>query len=660
MVERQIRARGIRDARVLQAFREAPRHAFVPDEVAEWAYHDVPLPIGEGQAISQPYMVAEMVAALELGPDDRVLEVGAGSGYAAAILSRLAAEVYGVERHAPLLAAARERIEALGYGNVHLRLAGDVLGWPEEAPFDAILVSAAGTKVPEALKEQLAVGGQMVIPVGEHRGVQELLRIRRGTDGWQEGSLGEVSFVPLVEPDAGDDGEGARASPPRPVPRDRPIHRAASLSWLVRASSEPFDDIDSVDLGPLLERIGDARAVLVGEASHGTSEFYRMRARITRELIERRGFTIVALEADWPDAARLDRYVRGALEPERPEAAFARFPSWMWRNREVLDFVEWLRSWNGVREGGQAGIFGLDLYSLYSSAAEVISYLERIDPAAAEVARQRYACLTPYEADPAAYGHAAVTGRYRDCEDEAVAMLAELQARQAEYALSDGRALLDATGNARVAAGATRYYRTMYYGGAESWNVRDEHMFETLEALLAFHGPASRAVVWAHNSHLGDASATEMSARGERNLGQLVRERFGDGCVLVGQGTDRGTVAAASGWDRPMEVKQVRPSHPRSYERVCLEAGVPRAILPLGGGADPDTRAALRSPRLQRAIGVVYRPETELQSHYFQARLPGQFDEWIWFEETRAVQPLGEGGSVPRLADAHPFATVDR
>jgi protein-L-isoaspartate(D-aspartate) O-methyltransferase len=432
--------------------------------------------------------------------------------------------------------------------------------------------------------------------------------------------------------------------------------RPQGVARLIREAAEPIGDIEEVDLGPLLDRIGDARVVLLGEASHGTSEFYSMRARITRELIRRRGFTIVAVEADWPDAARVDRYVRHAPPVPEPTPAFSRFPTWMWRNKEVHTFVEWLRAWNGeladpVRT---TGFYGLDLYSLFSSIAAVLRYLDEVDPAAAAVARHRYGCLSPWEREPAVYGRAAVTGQYRICEEPVTQMLRDMLTRRLDYAARDGERFLDAAQNARLVANAERYYRSMYYGRADSWNLRDRHMFDTLEMLLAHTGPEAKAVVWEHNSHIGNAAATEMSARGEFNVGQLCRERFGRGVYAVGFGTDHGTVAAASDWDGPMEVMDVRPAHPESYERLFHDSGAPALILPLGPGARADVTGELQRPRLERAIGVIYRPETELQSHYFQAVLPAQFDEYVWFDETQAV------GALPtvRLAglpDTYPF-----
>jgi erythromycin esterase-like protein len=433
-------------------------------------------------------------------------------------------------------------------------------------------------------------------------------------------------------------------------------NRTGGLVRLLRESAEPFDDIESAELGPLLDRIGDARVVLLGEASHGTSEFYRMRARITRELIVRHGFTLVAVEADWPDACWVDRYVRHADTPPSGPPPFRRFPTWMWRNAEVGEFVEWLRARNAeLRDPGcRAGFYGLDLYSLYGSIDAVLHYLDTVDPAAARVARTRYGCLTPWFGDPAGYGRAAITERYRSCEGEAVAMLMDLLDRRLEYARRDGERYLEAFQNARLVANAERYYRAMYHGSVASWNLRDQHMFDTLATLLSFHGPAAKAVVWEHNSHIGDSAATEMGARGEQNVGRLCRRAFGPEAHLVGFGTDQGTVAAAADWDAPMEVMRVRPAHAQSYERLCHDTEIPAFMLALREPARPEVREELAPARLERAIGVIYRPESELASHYFQASLPLQFDHYIWFDRTSAVTPLPvvPAGGLP---DTYPF-----
>ena len=648
MIAEQIAARGIVAQAVLTAMQAVPREAFVPESAAEFAYEDTPLPIEEDQTISQPYIVALMADALELSPQDRVLEVGAGSGYAAAVVSRIASEVYAIERHERLAGLAARRMRDLGFDNVQIIHGDGTLGWPAHAPYDAILVSAGGPTVPDALRAQLAIGGRLVIPVGTTPRLQELVRVtRKGESEYREENLGPVQFVPLIGAQGWDE----------PSTRGGRRPAAGAVARLLRENAVAIDDIESVELDGLLDRIGDARVVLLGEATHGTSEFYLMRARITRELIVKQGFCAVAVEADWPDAAQVDRYVRH-LPPggERPETAFRRFPTWMWRNQEVHRFVEWLRERNGeVRNPSRHVSFhGLDLYSLFASAAAVIAYLEQVDPTAVQVARRRYGCLTPWERDPAAYGRAALSDRYRSCEAQVVAVLRDLLARRLEYSRRDGERFFDTVQNARLVADAERYYRALYYGSVASWNLRDQHMFDTLESLLAFHGPDSRIVVWEHNSHIGDATATEMGKRGEHNIGQLCRATYKDGAYLVGFGTDHGTVAAASEWDAPVEVKAVRPAHPDSYECLCHDATVPAFLLSLRDPVREAVREELTPPRLERAIGVIYRPETELASHYFQASLPMQFDEYVWFDETRAVSALGETHGVG-MPETYPF-----
>jgi protein-L-isoaspartate(D-aspartate) O-methyltransferase len=332
----------------------------------------------------------------------------------------------------------------------------------------------------------------------------------------------------------------------------------------------------------------------------------------------------------------------------------------MWRNQEVLAFVDWLRDWNDERPPAERiAIHGLDMYSLTESAAQVIAYLQDVDPELATIARHRYACLTPFEADPAMYGLAAATNRYRQCEDEVVAVLRDLLDRRLEAAGGDGDRFFDAVQNARLVADAERYYRAMYGSPAESWNLRDRHMFETLLALLEAHGPDASGAVWAHNSHLGDASVTEMAARGELNVGQLARERFGPAAYSIGFGTHTGTVAAAHEWDGEVQVMRVTPSREDSYEWVFHSAGLRAGLAALREPRPEEVRSRLLEPRLERAIGVIYRPETELLSHYFQAVLPLQFDEYAWFDETRAVTPLGPPERLA-LGPAHPFATLDR
>jgi protein-L-isoaspartate(D-aspartate) O-methyltransferase len=654
MVAEQIAARGVRDGRVLRAMADVPREHFLPPAQREFAYADTPLGIGKGQTISQPYIVALMAEALELKGGERVLEIGTGSGYAAAVLGKLAREVFTIERHGELAEEAARCLAEAGCANVEVLEGDGTLGLAARAPFDGIVVTAGGPAVPPALREQLAIGGRLVIPVGSGRALQTLVRTRRISETrYEREELLSVRFVPLV---------GAAGWRPENGRHVGPATSVASGSHgvprLLRECGEPFQSTsDPVVLDALIDRVGDARVVLIGEATHGTSEFYSFRAALTRRLLERRRFSIVAIEADWPDGALVNRWVRGWIDGQPLEReAFDRFPRWMWRNEETRAFVDWLRGFNRDRDmDAQAAVYGLDLYSMFSSIRAVLDFLDRVDPTAARVARLRYGCLTPWEGQPETYARAALTGRYGVCEREAVAMLQELAARRLDYAAQDGFRFLNAMENARLVVAAERYYRAMYYGTTESWNLRDTHMFETLNRLIEHHGDETRAIVWAHNSHLGNAAATEMAARGQTNLGQLCREHFGRACFAVGFGTDHGTVAAAHEWDGEMERMEIRPAHPLSYERLFHDSGHPACVLALRQPRHSDVRAELSAPRLERAIGVVYRPATELQSHYFHAILPEQFDEYVWVDSTTAVTPISAHAAVS-LPRAHPFA----
>jgi erythromycin esterase-like protein len=425
----------------------------------------------------------------------------------------------------------------------------------------------------------------------------------------------------------------------------------------VKAHGEPLPGLDDAEaFGARFDRFGEARVVLLGEATHGTSEFYRARAAITRRLIEQHGFTIVAVEADWPDAARIDAYVRHRPIEPMDDDTFARFPTWMWRNEEVADFVNWLREHNrDLPEERRAEFRGLDVYSLGASIGEVLAYLDKVDPDSAREARSRYGCLSPWQADPARYGRAVLTGQKRPCDEALLRQLQDLLDKRLDYLKADGgEAFFDAVQNARIVHAAEHYYRIMYEGSTESWNLRDRHMFDTLQRLLAHRGEGAKAVIWAHNSHIGNAAATAMGWQGEFTIGELCRTAYHDDAVLIGFGTDRGTVAAASDWDEPMQVMAVRPARPDSHERVFRDAGLGRFLTDWRPDNRRDLRQILAHPRLERAIGVVYRPETELYSHYFEAILAEQFDAFVWFDETRAVTPLlkGHGKGMP---ETYPF-----
>jgi erythromycin esterase-like protein len=414
----------------------------------------------------------------------------------------------------------------------------------------------------------------------------------------------------------------------------------------IRQVAIRLDGEDS-DYDSLLDAVGERSFVLLGEATHGTREFYRMRAEITRRLIVERGFDAVAAEADWPDAYRLNRFVQGQGDDIDARAAFGdfqRFPEWMWRNAEVLQFVKWLRSHNlGQSTDTACGFYGLDMYSLYRSAEAVIAYLDDVDYEQARIARQQYAALD-HVRDPQRYGYEAALGLRENCRDLVRERLVELTRRAKDYVTNDGRAAADAQffaeRNAHVVVNAEAYYREMFGSRAASWNRRDDHMTQTLFSLqrhLRAQGRKGRIVVWAHNSHLGDARATQMSEGGEWNVGQLVREAAGSSnAFLVGFTTYTGHVTAAREWGGPAEIRSIRPARSDSYEGLFYRSHLDRFYLPMQEPA----AGALREPQLERAIGVLYRPESEYASHYFRAVLPLQFDAVFHLDETDAVIPF--------------------
>ena len=414
----------------------------------------------------------------------------------------------------------------------------------------------------------------------------------------------------------------------------------APVAGLIARAARPLPAIDEEAFAAAFDGYADADVVLIGDGTHGTSEFYRARAAITRRLISRHGFGAVAIEADWPDAAAVDRYAQGDAAVDATQPPFQRFPEWMWRNQEMAAFVAWLRDYNAAHAAEQrAHLYGLDIYSLDASIAAVLAYLDRLDPDAAALARARYGCLAPWLAHPAHYGGAVLRGTYRQCEQAVVAQCRDLLERRLSHAAELDADFFDATENARVVAAAEKYYRAVYLGSADSWNLRDTHMADTLDRLLRAHGRPRKVVAWAHNSHVGDARATDMAQRrGELNLGQLCRERHGLRCVSIGMGTYEGQVAAADAWDMPMKVKDVRPALAGSHERCLHDAGIARFLLDLRHG-DDELRDGLAQPRLERFIGVIYLPQTERLSHYMRAELSAQFDGWVWFDRTHAVRP---------------------
>ena len=597
--------------------------------------------------------MAVTIEALGLDGHERVLEVGTGSGYSAALLSRLGKQVFTVERLESLAAAARARLAELGYRNVEVLTGDGTLGWPEHAPYDGIAVAAGGPGIPEALKQQLAIGGRLIIPVGADESSQVLMRVTRvGAADFREEPLADVRFVPLI-------GEQGWPEEERILRVPGKVSQNGAVAKLIRETGEPMQDFDSSVVDALVERVGNAQVVLLGEATHGTSEFYRMRARITKELIERHGFDFVAVEADWPDAARVDDYVLG--DRPRSDAAIApplhAFPRWMWRNEEVHEFIAWLRARNLARDrNDRVGFHGLDLYSMFTSIAAVLAYLDDVDPDAAQVARARYGALTPWQKDPAAYGRAVLVGAYKSSETAVITMLRDMLARRLEYASKDGERFFDAAQNARVVANAERYYRAMYYGAA------------TLVE------PAGRA----HVRYARAPARLLRAAFSWRRLGAQLprRQRGGDRDEHARRAQRRTAVPARStrtgptSWDlgpitapwrrRPAGMSPCRDDGaarpPRKLRAHLSSVGAPGVRATASRPETPGSAGRALAPRLERAIGVVYRPDTELASHYFYATLPHQFDELVWFDETRALEPLPvDQPQMQDLPETYPF-----
>ncbi|GAB4517454.1 MAG: hypothetical protein OHK0046_24050 [Anaerolineae bacterium] len=396
------------------------------------------------------------------------------------------------------------------------------------------------------------------------------------------------------------------------------------------------------DLDPLMERIGDARLVLLGEASHGTSEYYTWRAQITKRLIREKGFSFIGVEGDWPDSYTVNRYIKNY--PDSGESAYEllhaynRWPTWMWANWEVVALVEWLRRHNlTMPEKDRVGFYGLDVYSLWESLAEITRYLQTVDDDAVEAARQAYTCFQPYDRNAQAYAWASQFVP-SSCESAVMNLLTATERLTRHMPEGDGESAFNAAQNARSVAGAEHYYRSMIPGGATSWNIRDHHMVDTLANLLEHHGPESKAIIWEHNTHIGDARATDMAVDGMVNVGQLVRERWGeDQCVLVGFSSNRGTVIAGNAWDGPMEEMRVPRARPDSWDGLFHEALDGKNALVIFQHTEDD---AFQHIRPQRAIGVVYHPQYESRGNYIPTSLANRYDVLLYIDETRALHPL--------------------
>ncbi len=642
-ISRQIEARGISESRILEAIEKVDRKSFLPAALHELAYEDLHLPIDKRIYLPRLYVTARWLQLLDVRKGDKVLLLAFDSGYLLSILARLAGEVYAVDEQDEYIEFIEKILREEQIDNVRFKTASVSNGWPDHAPFDKIFVARELPEIPETLESQLREGGRAVMPVGPDWSQLYLEVMEKDAQGQiHRKFISDSYFIPKP-----------RVLPYIPEEKAGPEESIAAVKQIYI----PFESIENYDTEALLERIGDARVVLFGEASHGSSEFYRMRQKISKALIRKKGFNIIGAEADWPDMEIVNHYVHGRLKGEF-RTPFKRFPQWMWRNAEFLEFSEWLKAYNRSNEK-KVSIYGLDLYGLENSIHHVLNYLEEKDPVLAEEARKHYSCITPYMEDPSVYGQLVLSGRLESCEQEVMQMLITLL-KEREKLNHNNEAFYYVYQNALAIADAERYYKIMYYGGADSWNLRDLHMFHTLRSLLAYHGPASKAIVWAHNSHIGNALATQMYARGEINIGHLCRESFGEKSYHIGFATDHGRVAAADNWGEAMKIKKVNPALPDSYEYIMHRSGEKCFSLPLRrNAANPDALHLLASPRLERAIGVIYRPDTERQSHYFLASLPAQFDELIWFDKTEAVRALQGEEERRELPALHPFATLD-
>lgn len=440
-----------------------------------------------------------------------------------------------------------------------------------------------------------------------------------------------------------------------------------ALARELRRQARPLRN--APDLDPLLERIGDARFVLLGEASHGTSEYYTWRAELSKRLIREKGFSFVAVEGDWPDCYRLNRYVKAYPESGTSARevlhAFERWPTWMWANREVVEFGEWIRRYNDQRrvpDDRKVGFYGLDVYSLWESMRAVVDYLEHLDPQLASSAKRAYRCFEPYSEDEQEYARATYLVP-TSCEDEAVSVLRTLRDKAFEYREDGREAYFNAEQNALVARNAELYYRTMVRGGPASWNVRDHHMVDTLDRLMTHHrqlNPDAKAIVWEHNTHIGDARFTNMASGGMVNVGQLVRQGHeAEGVVLVGFGSHRGSVIAGQDWGAPMQRMRVPEARRGSWEDVMHSALTSvgeewNAGLLLFDGTGDGGIPELEEPIAHRAIGVVYEPEHEHWGNYVPTIVPRRYDAFVFIDETTALSPLHMPVNVAEVPETFP------
>lgn len=586
--------------------------------------------------------IASMLGQINMQPGKKILAIGIDSLSVMLVLSKIYDQVFVV-----LSKAEREKFILKKLKNLQIKtvyVTADIwkTDWLENSLFDAILITSEFSEVPNNLKKQLKTGGKLLRAIGKDwKPVIFEIAEKISETEFKEELIREDYFIPKpkILPEILSNGYS-----------DKEIVDEIK----VRALS--FDPTTDFPMENLLKRIGNAQIVLLGEASHGTSEFYNTRQEITKGLIEQKGFDFVCAEADWSDAEQINNYVRNKNK-QRDWMPFARFPQWMWRNTEVLHFVEWMKNYNAMHQN-KHGFYGLDLYGLENSINLVIKYLEQENIELANLAKSGYACITPYMSDPAVYGKLVQSKQLKSCEKHVLKMLVDLLKNKA--LLNSSPEYFYACQNGAVVVDAERYYKSMFYGGEESWNLRDFHMFYTILSLLSYFGKNKKVVVWAHNSHIGNAVATEMYSRGEINIGHLCKEYFGNKSYHIGFGTHTGTVAAAHNWGDQMEVMPVKESRYDSYENLCFQANIPAFTLPLRPkDSGKKLKEMLSTPKLERAIGVIYRPKTELSSHYFHAVLPAQFDEYVFFKSSKAITPIAVASAPEKLLPNHPFGIID-
>jgi len=641
-IQSQLKNWGIKNSLLLQAFQDIPEDLFLLKKLYPYTFKKSDIEKNLEPIEPRVVVIAKMLEKLKIKGGEKILAIGVDSVYILAILSKICKEVYIVETNEEYAKWAIEILKNIHITNVFIQIGNEKMGLEENAPYDTILIASEFEEISNTLKKQLKIGGRILVPIGPDWAhiIFEIIQRKSSTE-YKVEKLKDNFFIPN----------------PKIIPKiGSKEFTDKEIVDEIKQKAIPFNNIKKYPIDQLLDRIGEAKVVLFGEASHGTSEFYLTRQEITKALIEKKGFNFVCAEADWSDAEQISSYVKNE-HTQKDWMPFTRFPQWMWKNKEVLNFVEWLKKYNS-ENNNKAGFYGLDLYGLENSIDLVIRYLENIDVDLANLAKKRYACITPYMSNPAIYGKMVISNQLESCEKEILKMLVDLLKNK--YRLNHSPEYFYTYQNANVVVDAERYYKAMYYGSAESWNLRDFHMFHTLKSLLSYFGPQTKAIVWAHNSHIGNALATEMYSRGEINIGHLCKEHFEEKSYHVGFGTHTGTVAAAHNWGTKMEVMEVNNSLPKSYENLCHQTQIDAFTLPLREKFSGEKlRELLSTPKLERAIGVIYRPKTERMSHYFHAVLPSQFDEYIWFNKSKAVTPITTSNVSTKLLENHPFSLID-